>query len=323
MKKSLFGFMLVCMIIVSCKKEHSKDSQPGQTSRKVVFNVGFSQQIVDFNTGNQKVNNLKSDAVAATLASKIDILYYAVYDSVGHKIHVIKQLSTGSSFGSYTDILNPGKYSVVVAGGKTGFLLGPDLEGGNATSRLSTDVINYGSYTKAGTSVWNPFNKDAFFKNIAITVGKTDISQSFALDRIVSQMVVNIKDAIPSSVKTIGVSLISHLSDRFLIGTGTAVPSSTSSINVIDTLASSDIGKTNYQISTIFLYSAPFGVQIVASSNLDFVAGVIANKAATATGQPNTQTILSGYLFGGGGSGGISVKIDTAWNSAPIVKTFP
>jgi|GEM_PF-2186696 len=319
MKKSLPALVLV-FLIISCKKEH-KTRQTGDVQHKVAFNVGFSQQIVDFSTGTKKLNTLKTDAV--TLADKIDVLFYAVYDASGNQIHVIKQLATDSGFGSYTDILNPGTYNVVVAGGKAGFSLAPDLQSGISTSKLSTDVLNYGSrIVSGGTTVWNSFNKDAFYKKIQLTVANTDLTQNFALDRIVSLLVANINDAVPSNVKTIGI-ILSPMPNRFQIGSGLPSTAAGGGVGVIDTLSASDIGKTNHQLSTIFLYSQPFNFTIKASSGLDFNTSLVANKTSSGiTGAPNTKTNISGNLFGGAG-GGSNVKIDTSWNSTPIVKSFP
>jgi glucose dehydrogenase len=160
---------------------------------------------------------------------------------------------------------------------------------------------------------------------MSITVATTDQGQNFVLDRVVSQLVVIIKDAIPSSVKTIGLTA-SNQPFKFLIGSGTVAPPTTSSgstMHFIDTVASSDIGKTNYQVSTMFLSYQPFTLTVGASSSIIFNGEIVAQKSATVTGAPNTQTILSGYLFGGSGGGGLTVKIDTSWNSTPIIKTFP
>jgi len=326
MKKSLFGFIMICVIFISCKKEHSTHTDPAQTSHKVSFNVGFSQQTVDFNTGILKVNGIKTNTTVTALADKISVLYYAVYDSVGKTVHIIKQLSTASGFGTYTDILKPGKYTVVVAGGQTFFSLGADSHYGVPTSSLSTDVMSY----YAADGIGNPFNKDTYYKKMLITVTNSDSNQSFVLDRVESQLIVTIKDAIPSNVKTILITSATAQPDRVLINTGAPLLSAgrtTTYLVVTDTVKSTDVGTTNFQLKTLFLSSQPFTLNILASDSLSpgtAGANYVAAKTVTVTGAPNTQTILSGNLFGGGGGGnGLNVKIDTAWNSTTIVKTFP
>lgn len=105
------------------------------------------------------------------------------------------------------------------------------------------------------------------------------------------------------------------------------------------------VGKSNYKFSApllgyrfrqedptdpttgIFDYSALVSIQAsdhtypATSSSLYYN---IAYKSPTVKFKPNTIISLSGYLFGGNGTGagGIKLGVDTAWNSLIISKSF-
>ncbi|MDB5137934.1 MAG: hypothetical protein JWP37_4537 [Mucilaginibacter sp.] len=338
MKKILLGLISVCTIIFSCKKEHKV--QPGegqQVTHKVGFQISFSQQTAQFQTNSLKeVNSVKNNALAtSSLIDSVDVIYYAVYDSVGNNIHIIKQNSSDAGFGSYNDNLHAGKYTIVVAAGKTGMILGPTTYG-MGVSKLSTDIITYGySYnSNTGVHTYNPFIEDAFYKKVTLTVTNTDSNNSITLDRITAQVVVKISDQIPAGVKYIGLIVNAGATDLFLVGTGAPVAGG-GAPPVIDTLKPADIGTKNHQVSILFLpLSSTVSVQIYAKNSPDnlnipgpYVVNTVAQKNISGvTAQANTQTILTGYLFGGNGisnPGGFNSTIDTAWNITPITKTFP
>lgn len=330
MKRIIVGLITVCIIFISCKKDHSKDGNPDTAAHKIAYKVGFSQQTANFQINNSKplvtsATNTQA-LVPASLSDDVDVIYYAVYDSQGNNVHIIKQTSSQAGFGTYTDNLHSGTYTLVVAAGKNGLLLGPDSLA-TTGSKLSKDVISYGGYiTRIGDIIYNSFNKDAFYKKITLTVSNTDASQTINLDRITSKLTVNINDAIPVGANYLSVNLSNYPAVKFYIGSGTTPPYDSFSLPsraIADTLKSTDIGTTNFRINAILLYTAPMTVNLSCSDLHNIIDQKIIQNVIC---ERNVQTILSGNLFGGAGTHstwGFTATIDTSWNSTPITKTFP
>ncbi|SHM17693.1 hypothetical protein [Mucilaginibacter sp. OK098] len=331
MKKFLFGLILVCIMLVSCKKDHSKDHGTSTTTHKVAFNVGFSKSTGAFETSNLKTNGLKENAADTALTNHADVLYFAVYDSNGGNITTVKQLSTDPGFGSYTDNLASGTYFLVVAAGGNNLIVSGDkAKYVDVPRKLSTDVLAYGfdEDINNGYLSWHPFTDDTFYKKITLNVTNTDINQSISLDRITSKLVVNIEDALPANAKTMYV--LTNPSDKFYIGSGTGSISEGNN-EIISPVSAAQIGTTNFKLAQLFLTSAPFSVNVYCSSlppppPYTNIPNIIANKnISNVTGQPNKVTLLSGSLFGGTtthSTGGFTVSVDTTWNAIPITKSF-
>ena len=301
MKKVLFVLIAICVIAASCKKDH-KIITPVSTLQKVSFAVGFSQSTSIINSKNPlKVNSLATNSSTpdTALTNYISTLYYMVFDSAGNLIHNITQLSSDTAFGHYTDNLHTGKYTVAVAG-CTGMTL--------VAGTLSSEYLGGG------------FSHDAFFERVTITVANAPLTQPISLNRITSKFIVNINDAIPANATYGLVRLIGVANDYFVgtdqIGTSVSNP-------YYYTIPATAAGTTNYQMSGIFLYMAPFTTDIEVAQSSDPAATVYGAKTVqNVTGQANKITILSGNLFGGSGGGGLQVVPDTIWN-IPIIKTFP
>ena len=320
------------MILASCKKEHAKDTTPVQSLHKVAFKVGFSQQTSAYltnslNSHNLSLTRLNTNAVDTSLTDNhVSTICYAVYDSLGNNVHNITQLSTDANFGILTDNLRAGNYTVILAAGQTGLSIGLDpANTTTTTSKISTDIVSYGDEYPIDLP-----GKDIFYKKLSLTVTNTDASQSVNLDRITSRLTVDIEDAIPANAKYIVLTFIGAPAFKYYVGTSTAGAGNTTTFSVIDTITVAKIGTTNNKLTTILL-SPPsaFSVNLMCGTGIGSPPGitVIAQKTIpNVTCQPNTQTILTGNLFGGAGApvtGGFSLTIDTSWNSTPITKSFP
>lgn len=307
MKKILLCILIIGVAITSCKKDNSKKRELAPL-QKVVFNVGFSKAVADFQLSRLRTNSTTPDT---SITNYIDVLYYMVFDASGNNVHNIAQLSTDTAFGHYIDNLQAGSYTVVVAGGKAGFSV--------FNGSLSTAYLYYDS---GGTQ--NPqyvpgfFTQDAFVSKSTLTVGATASSHAFALNRIVSKIVVNINDKIPASTTQIQAN-INYAANVYKIGDG----STTTGVNGIfnpfvgGNVPASALGTTNYQMSGLILNNSSHAidVEIIATG-----AGgtILADKPLTnVTFQPNKETLLSGNLFGGSGgtTNGFQVVTDTTWNT--------
>ncbi|QEM11983.1 FimB/Mfa2 family fimbrial subunit [Mucilaginibacter rubeus] len=332
MKRSLLGLALTCMVILSCKKQSSDNSnpKPDKEQHVITFNVGFSQQTSDF-----KVNSLKTNSTATNaLTDQVDVMYLAIYNPDGTFVHLLKKLSTDSGFGSFTDTLNYGNYTAVVAAGKTGLVLSTDYTwfGGETGGqyaylhKLSTDILLYKSNDTPTGYITN-FNKDAFYKKLALTIPQTG-SINVSLDRITSQVQVVIEDAIPANAKTLALE-ISSIGEKYYIGSGTPKTITLNTYETYSFLTPTDIGKINYSFNTGVFLAMPSSTQSIYCSsgttinNLspDIASLTIPNVSCL----PNKKTVLTGNLFGGAGKpagNGFHLVADTSWNSTTINRSF-
>jgi hypothetical protein len=313
MKKILYGILIIGVAMTSCKKENSRKSGP-EPLQKIVFNVGFSKTVTGFQLSHLKTNSTTPDT---SLTNYIDVLYYMVFDAGGNDVHNITQLSTDTAFGHYIDNLQAGSYTVVVAGGKAGFSI--------FNGSLSTAYLYYDSGgTQNPQHVPGFFTQDAFVSKTAVTVAATASNHAFALDRIVSKIVVNINDQVPASTTQIQAN-INFAANIYKIGDGSTATGTNGTFNpfIGGNVAANAIGTTNYQMSGLILNNSSHAidVEIIATGT---GGTILADKSlSNVSFQPNKETLLSGNLFGGSGgtANGFRVVTDTTWNT-PVARGF-
>lgn len=296
MRRALLCLVLPVLLFCSCKKEHSASTNPASKKYQVNFNVsGFTDEIMGSAGGRQQVNALRTDA--SGIAGSIDVLYYYAYNSVGTQISHVYQDSTYSDFGNITDSLEAGTYTIVFAGGKPGM------------------NINSAYIEGYGTTIipW----KDTFFQESTLTVSGGNINQNINMNRIVAELSIDILDQIPATATKI-VLTVSQDYEYYSFSTqtpNTAVSPRTTTF----TLPSSVLGTSNYKNSIIMLNTiTPFTVTIVCydSKNDPLGQATISNV----TLQPNTETILSGDLFGN--STGFTTTLNHTWDPGTINYPF-
>jgi len=297
MKKITFSLLSICVILYSCKKDH-KIAPSVSALQKVTFTVGFSQSTggIAINSVNNK--SLKTNSAPDTaLTNHIDGLYYMIFDSVGNLVQNISQSKTDTAFGHYTENLHIGKYTIAIAGG-------------------SGMTINPGTLNKQ--TIYGGFAFDTFFERLQITVGITPVNQAFSLHRLTSKLIININDAIPANATYAKVGLYG-VGNSYAVGTD-VISTTTITSYLYSNIPGAAVGTTNYQISGIFLYAAPFSADIAVADNSNLTTVYGEKVVSNITGAPNKITKLSGNLFGGTGGG--QVGADTTWK-APILQTFP
>ena len=321
MKKLLFILSLASVALGSCKKESQKNNLPvSKNAQGVTFNVGFSKNIPSLG------NPLNSTSPDTSYTNHIKVLYYMVFDSVGNNVHNITQLSSDAAFGHYADNLQPGKYTVAITGGGASLMI--------QQGKLSSQYLFYGilfNYQEPGFYVPGPFDQDTYSTFFTITVAGTPLNPPITLNRVISKMTVNINDAIPTNTTSISLTLNSP-GNVYYAGTGLVgmIPGYAYQGTFIATAAygfpvsATAFGKTNFQISTFFLFNAatPVTVNLAAVNTISQYS--TEKNISNVTGAPNKVTLLSGNLFGGNGlntSNGFNVSVDTTWNT-PVVKTF-
>jgi hypothetical protein len=309
MKRNFFALMLICLIMWSCKKESSKDTTDtgGKSSHKITFMVGFSKQTTDFKTNGLTVNSTNRPLNTQALANQVDVIYFAIYNNKGNKVKVTKQVSTDAGFGTFTEGLTIGNYTIVVAAGKTGLALSNDIA--VDSSSLNTDILTYNPSNQG-----IPFNKDAFYKKVPLTI-PGDASQTINLDRITSGMQVVIKDAIPSNAKTLSIT-VTKIANKFYIGSGTAART-IGGLELRSTFTPTDIGALNYTVSSQPFLALPKSDVTLYCSSGQAYSGISRAVVADVMYMPNKRTVLTGNLFGGAGNpvgNGFQLVADTSWN---------
>jgi len=333
MKNIFTGLILFCIVLTSCKKDNkSGGTTNNKTLYKVTFGIsGFSKQNIGFQTNSiksKKTDALTTDSYPDTVM--VPEIYYRVYDSAGNFIHEIDQKSTDTGFGTINDQLGPGTYTAVFIGAEN---QPESVEGDKSLSivspgnKLSTDYMYYFVQLGASGDYSNLFS-ETFFKKISFTVTTGAVGQNISMNRIVGQLIVNIQDAIPANATSI-VLKINATSNTFDLGTALPEKPTTVISPTYTTLTSTNAnlytpivaGATNYKMYNYILNTiAPFTVTITCNGDQGIIAQkVISNVSCTA----NHQTILTGNLFGGAGTGStVKVGVDTTWGATTLNYSF-
>jgi len=289
------------MVFVSCKKEHKTPTPTPDTKKyQVVFNVSTPANTTSHSVNNPHINSIVANAVGDL--SAIDNLFYAAYGSNGKLVSNIYQTSDFANFGQISDDLPADTYTIVIVGGKKGINFSY-YDGLNKT--LSSAIIaGYGS--AAPPLPWD----DTFFKKFSVTVSGSSISQDVILSRIVGQLTVDIQDALPANASKLIVSISKEYTNYTFAGATPSNPFAGAYVQTI-TLPASALGTTDYKISTIMINTiTPFDVKIsCVDANNTFLGQATVTDV---TLSPNTQTILSGKLFGS--DNGFSFSLNEAWN---------
>jgi hypothetical protein len=311
MKKAILFLFMAVAFCSSCKKDQKKGAVTPAKTYKVNFNVSdFTQTLAGQSTNNLHTDGLKTND-APPLSSFIDIIYYYVFDSTGKTIHYFAQQSNAVNFGSITDALPAGNYTVAFAAGKTGLRIGSLIYKGSPQDGLGALFLDgYGSLP------W----KDTFFKKIPLTVTASNITQTITMDRIVSQVTINAEDVMPANAYSIKVTARSYL--RFAFATASIAGNFDNPPvdNFVQTfiIPASAKGTTNYKVSEITLNNTDPSTVIIGcyDSGGNVLASTVVNNVVV---HPNTQTILSGHLFGVDNQFGITVN--AKWGT-PITVSF-
>jgi len=338
MRKYILSTILVAMILSACKKDAT--IKVSQKTKAVTFNVGFEQATGVFQvaqkSGKLAINSVSTNAVDSVLKANADVLYAVVYQSDGTRFANVTQLSTDTAFGKIKFNLPAGTYTVAFAAGKSGLSFS-----GSSSSKVSTEVLVYATPIPGRPGFYDNHFQDTFFDKITLTVGSNGFSQSVSLHRIVSQIIVNIEDAIPQNVKFIGLTA----SDNFYNNSVSSIPDfrvGTETTEGNDGLfvvfaPSVTPGVKNTKFSFLVLNARPFNIRLLAVNTLqpgnasnnnlntylgDAVADVTIPGVAV---QTNHQTIVTGKIFGGLGttnSGNFTITVDPTWDPTPNTIPF-
>lgn len=313
MKKAIIFLLVAVAFCSSCKKDPKKGVVTPAKTYKVNFNVSdFTQTLTGQSTNHPRTDALKTNDTPP-LSSFIDIIYYYVYDSSDKLVHYFVQQSSAANFGSIVDALPAGSYTVVFAAGKTGLKIGSTLFNGSPQDPKGFLFLN--GYGNTGLP-W----QDTFFKKIPLTVTASNITQSITMDRIVSEVTVNVEDVMPANAYSIKVTARSYLRFFFATAGVTANFNSPPVDNFVQTfiIPAAAKGTTNYKVSEITLNTTDPSTVIIGcyDSGGAVLASTVVNNVVV---HPNTQTILSGHLFGVDNQFGITAN--AKWDT-PITVSF-
>jgi hypothetical protein len=322
MKRFMLYLVLLSGVFCSCKKEHFSNNV--QKTYKVQFNIsGFTQTTIGSNAAKKPVTLALNTDTSVAAYSSITAIVYAVYDSNGNQVRLIKQDSSSANFGTISDNLPTGNYTVLLAGGGNNLTLYNSVYSANQIGPFSSTDITYFSFVSylGNLTPWGshllPW-KDTFFKMFPLTISNSNLNQTVALSRIVGQLEVNINDALPANAKTFIIKINKEI---FAYSASKTTPDPQTAYVLADTAAipASAIGTNSFKIySLIGNTNSLFNVTISCydASNLLIQQATVDSVNCIA----NERTILSGNLFGSSDS--FTMSLNAAWNPTTINVPF-
>jgi len=299
MKKTL-SIISLALVLFGCKKSEQAKVEPVKEQTK--YQIKFTVSDFAASTAVMSSPGTKSTmAVGDTLKNYADNLYYRVYNSNGVWVNTIEQASTASGFGTISDALPSGTYSVFIAAAKG------SLYTGDKTFSYSNNYFS--PYDN-----WN----DTFAKSLTLTVGTTAINQAVRLDRVVAGLQVILEDAIPTNAAKISVIINPEASGLRLNGSSIfgSSPKTTDF-----TLTTTDKGVKN---KSFMMYVAnTFSVTSVSIRAYTSTGNLIIEKTVpNLTFEKSKRTILTGSLFTGtsNSAAGFAVTVNPSWTTTTPVK---
>ncbi|GAB2701675.1 hypothetical protein GCM10027037_28780 [Mucilaginibacter koreensis] len=313
MKKTSLLILTLCgLCLFACKKEHhatidDNSSQSTGTRYPVSFNVsGFSQNISPINASPNRIK-LAATSSADSLRQNLNLLYYLVFDSNNKLVHRLLQHAGDAGFGSVTDSLTTGKYTVFFAGSLSNEL----------------NVVNYANFSPVLLSnhyiVFNNPKFDdwghTYFKQYDLQVGNQNQQQQLTLDRIGGQLQVNIQDAIPASVTKISIAFVYNEIYRFPGNLSFTVPNNYNNMDSI-TVAKHAMPYQFLNDNLPGNITADVYITAYDSRNASLYKALVPAVSV----QGGKKTVLSGYLFkGSGNTGGFTVNTQPLGGTASTI----
>ncbi len=296
--KRLLPFLLVGAMLQGCQKSGDKpEVLPTTGVEQKKYDVQFS--VADFSKSVAPMNAAANKATMATTAdlkSYADYFTYQVYKANGDLVNTINQTSSSANFGTVSDKLPPGTYTVYLIASKVYM---PDISNSGLTMR--------------STSYWN----DLFGKKISLVVSDSAISETATLERLVGGLEVNITDAMPKDIGRISVFI--QIENQFILHNGSK-PGIATSVTRNFNMTTADAGVSN---KSFMLYVGnTFTATDVVIRAYDVNGGFIAEKTVpNVTFAKNQKTVLTGNLFTATNTtAGLASQVNPEWTatSTPI-----
>jgi hypothetical protein len=323
--RNIYLCIAICIVVSSCKKDSTQNLiSPPEVSTKL-HEVSFTVPGFESTTQNLSTN---SAGVSALLKDQIKYLHLVIYKDRGiveepqfeqfpqfaaGPVKDIIQKSTDANFGTFKASLSDGQYWF--------YIVGDQLAG-----KISEERTNgHGGYwTLPFYHLDNALLTSGIYFGGFDTLIKAPISKAITLKRMVSKLTIRITDAIPANAAKFVLTLTDYPpafdlysgNGRFH-GTEDLFDSAVFSYNI----SSSQIGKSNFEFSTIVLPYQSFYTSEITLDCVDNMGHIINHKVLPSKGgdviriERNTNYIYTGALFTKAAQ--FTVSLDTKWN-APV-----
>lgn len=353
MKNTLLSTLCFSLFfLASCKKnEQQVVSSIKADTKKYAVNFNLS----DFQQSTSAISNSKGASVSATdsLKNHINNLIYLAYNADGKEVGRIRQYSQdynsyqavynnfqiddfkpySKPFGSITDSLPAGNYTIVMVGSNYRFAINDRIQNDPSVGLDEARLLDKALVSEEnGLSYIFSKTEDTFYKKLSVTVASENVNQSAELDRLTGKLQIQITDAIPANAYRFEFKI--YHAPHYILLNGPTVEGDTYyddeevtgenletyQFHPID-IKASEIGMINYQY-TKFLYGRDTPV-IVKLRCFDASGNIIATKKVTGVYiYKNKRTILKGKLFGNTSEAGFSVSVNDTWDPIPVELPF-
>jgi len=312
--------ILCCMYLSACKKDRNT---PGNTIGKqygLHINVSNFNQTISNNNLRLKTYSLVSNP--DSLGALVTYLQLVIYD-YNKKVYInTSQTNTSSTFGTFDEKLPAGTYHLCVFGYSNQYY-SSNFTTGILSGQWDVD-LNY-----IYVDQWSP----VYSYSQPLTIISSDVNRTATLTRAISQLVVNINDAMPSSVYGIQLTpSINYAAFDFYNNVpvqGDFAGETIFAANANYIVPDSSKGKTGFQMVYNLMMDTTISVEITAyGPDYDETEIPIADKTVqNVTIHPNEQVTLSGDLFGGSPTtnstgAGFAVSVNTTWSPVQLTETF-
>ena len=299
MKKILAALSLT-ITLFGCQKSGGNDRDDANAKYKVSLNIiDFAAKATTMGTQGNKANA----AVTDTAKKYADNIYYRIYKADGTWLNETSQLASLATFGTITDSLPSGTYTVFLAASKGALTLS------DKTVPYETAVYSPLDNNKA----WN----DTFTKSFKLTVAKADINQSVSLERVVSAYEVVLEDAIPTLADEMYIAVRPNFESLPMNGIIKSTPDATSHIKF--KLTAADKGVKNKSFPGFLsnsLSPVTISLRVYSSANT-----VVADKSIDPiVFEKNKKTTLTGALMPGSPASNYKVEVDPTWGGNNNIK---
>ncbi len=204
--------LFTAMLLFSCKKNSGNNdaTPPPSSTEKVAVKFGvsdFTREVTDFG------RSINTNARTGSLKDYISFFYYMAYDNTGKLASYKIQSKDSVIFGSISDSLRPGSYTIVMVGAKDQ----PYIDGGGVSYPtvpsfpLDRAFISF----MPGDIVQG---NEVFLKKFAININGDSIVPNVSLTRIVGKIELTIQDSASFHHTTANLSMDSQ---TYYIGSGT------------------------------------------------------------------------------------------------------
>ncbi|MFD2164583.1 FimB/Mfa2 family fimbrial subunit [Paradesertivirga mongoliensis] len=293
MKKILLLILTYGIVLSACQKDNASAPLSDAQKYKVSFVVAGESDL--FSKSGSTIS-----AAGDTLNNHANMLYYYVYNSSGVFVKKMTQTSSMPNFGTVTDSLPTGNYSIFMLATHAEIALVEE-------SSFSTVAFGHNSYFPFG---------DAFLKSFQLTIGTQNVNQTVRLDRVVGGLEITILDEIPANAAYIDIALWND-ANSYSISQG--VSSGTYHSGARFTLTASDKGQKNrkFLFHVLNTHSPIPEIKIYAKDAQN--QQIAFKKVNDVWFYKNKKTSLSGNLFPQTATpeSSFSVVVNPTWDSAP------